>query len=324
MLKKLVEAFGVSGYEADVRAIIREAVEALSDEITVDALGNLIALKKGCGEQPRKILLAAHMDEVGLQVTKIDQNGLVRVKNLGHVWVDMAYLSRVVFRNGVTGIVGGKLEAGKNEAGCLYIDIGTKSREETLQHVQIGDVATFLGPYMEGPGSIVTAKALDDRIGCFILIEAMKRIQGHSDDLYFTFTVQEEVGCRGGIVTAARIQPDLGFAIDITPAHDYPCDLTGSNEMGGGVAIKVSDPSVICDEQIVQSLVDCCRQHGIKYQMDVLDKGGTDSGAINRSGQGVAVAGISVATRYAHGPSAMLSMDDVQAAIDLLVHYFSL
>jgi putative aminopeptidase FrvX len=322
-LRELTEAFGVSGYENEVRDLIKKEIEELVDEITIDALGNLIALKKGTGPAHRKVMLAAHMDEVGLQVTKIEKEGLIRAKVLGFLWADMAYMNRIVFRSGLVGVLGGKLAEGKNDIGKLYIDIGTKTRDEAGKHVQVGDIATFIGPYQELPGDIVISKALDDRIGCYILIETIKKIRANQDDLYFAFTVQEEVGCRGGMVAAARIAPDLGLAVDITPAHDYPNDLEGSNEMGGGVAIKVSDMSVICNEAIVQDLTACCKRYGIQYQMDVIDRGGTDSGVINRSGTGVAVAGVSVATRYPHGPSSMLSMKDVEAAISLLDHYLN-
>jgi putative aminopeptidase FrvX len=322
-LKELTEAFGVSGYENEVRTMIENEMQNLADTIMVDALGNLIALRKGQGQNPRKIMLAAHMDEVGLQVTKIEKDGLIRAKVLGFIWVDMAYMNRIVFRGGLVGVLGGKPVEGKNDISKLYIDIGTKTKEEAEKYVRVGDVATFIGPYKELSGDIVISKALDDRIGCYILIETARRIRSCQDDIYFAFTVQEEVGCRGGMVAAARIAPDLGIAVDITPAHDYPSDLEGSNELGGGVAIKVSDTSVICNEAVVQELADCCRKNEIKYQMDVIDRGGTDSGVINRSGTGVAVAGISIATRYPHGPSSMLAMKDVEAAISLLDHYLN-
>lgn len=135
------------------------------------------------------------------------------------------------------------------------------------------------------------------------------------------FTVQEEVGCRGSKVTAARIKPDLGIAIDVTPAHDYPCDLEGSNTVGGGTAVKVSDTSVICDEYLVEEMVKCCKENNIKYQLDVIAVGGTDASSINQSNFGVKAAGISVVTRYPHGPNSLVNMKDVESSIELLSKY---
>lgn len=323
LLKELTQAFGASGYEKEVRDIIKEAVKDYADEISGDALGNLIVYKKGIGENKKKVMLAAHMDEIGLQVTKIENNGLIKVKTLGFLWICTTYMSRVKFRNGITGIVAStiKIEDVKNDFTKLYVDTGAKSKEEALKYIKVGDTAVYIGEYIELKEGNIAAKALDNRIGCFIMIEALKKMGTPQNDVYFVFTVQEELGCRGSKVAAESIKPDLGIAVDITPAHDYPCDLEGSNTLGGGTAIKISDPSVICDEYLIDEMVKCCEENNIKYQYDVIDKGGTDASSINQSYLGVRTAGISVATRYPHSQNSMVNMGDVEASIQLLSKY---
>jgi endoglucanase len=322
-LKRLTQAFGVSGYEKEVRDIIKEEIKDYVDEISIDALGNLIALKKGIGTNKKKIMLAAHMDEIGLQVTKIEENGMIKVKSLGFLWIPTTYMSRIKFRNGTVGIVASTIKAEdiKNDFTKLYVDIGLKSKAEVLKYVNIGDVASYIGEYAELKDDIITAKALDNRIGCYMQIEAIKKIDKPYNDTYFVFTVQEELGCRGSKVAAERIKPDLGVAVDITPAHDYPCDLEGSNAVGGGIAIKVSDTSVICNEYLVSEMVKCAEENNIKYQLDVLYVGGTDASSMNTANYGTRVAGISVVTRYPHGPNSMASMKDVEASIELLTKF---
>ena len=323
LLKELTQLCGVSGYEKETRDFIKKAVSEYADEISVDALGNLIVFKKGTGKNKKKIMLAAHMDEIGIQVTKIEENGMIKIKSLGFLWPYTTYMSRVKFRNGITGIISSTVKAEdiKNDFTKLYVDIGAKSKEEALKHVKVGDVASYIGEYAELKDNDVTAKAMDDRVGCYIMIESLKKIDNPKNDIYFVFTVQEEVGCRGSKVTAARIKPDLGIAIDVTPAHDYPCDLEGSNTVGGGTAVKVSDTSVICDEYLVEEMVKCCKENNIKYQLDVIAVGGTDASSINQSNFGVKAAGISVVTRYPHGPNSLVNMKDVESSIELLSKY---
>jgi putative aminopeptidase FrvX len=323
LLRELTQAFGVSGAEKEVREIIKEAVKGYADDVTTDAIGNLIVFKKGTSKNKKKIMLAAHMDEIGMQVTKIESNGLIKVKPVGFLWIPITYMNRAKFRNGTTGVVSStiRIEDVKNEFTKLYIDIGALTKEEASKYVKVGDIASYIGEYVELKDNNIMAKALDNRIGCYMLIEALKRIHNPSNDLYFVFTVQEEVGCRGSKVTASRIGPDIGISVDITPAHDYPCDLEGSNTLGAGTAIKVSDPSVICDEYLVEEMVKCCEENTIKYQYDVIDKGGTDASSINQSNYGVKAAGISVATRFPHGPNAVINMNDVEASIQLISKY---
>lgn len=321
LLNELSQTFGVAGYEKEVRELIKLEVKAYADEITTDAIGNLIVYKKGVAPDKKKIMLAAHMDEIGVQVTKIENNGHIKIKMLGFLWLSTTYMSRVKFRNGVVGIVAGKLNDLKDDFYKLYVDIGVSSKEEASKYVKVGDVASYIGEYVELKENNIAAKALDDRIGCYIMIEALKRITAPQNDIYFVFTVQEELGCRGSKTAAARIMPDIGIAVDVTPAHDYPCDLEGSNTLNAGTGIKVSDPSVICDEYLIEEMVKCCEGNNIKYQYDVIDRGGCDASSINQSNFGVRTAGISIPMRYPHGPNSMANMSDVEASIQLLTKY---
>ncbi|MCM0647175.1 M42 family metallopeptidase [Clostridium swellfunianum] len=323
LLKELTQAFGVSGYERQIREVIKEAVKSYADEVTVDALGNLIVLKKGAGENKIKIMAAAHMDEIGFQVMKIDDKGLVKVRGIGGIPVAQTVFNRVIFKNGTRGIVSStvKIDEIKNDIHKLYIDIGAQSKEEALKYVQVGDVACYDGEYLELKENNVVAKALDDRIGCYMAIEALRKLENPYNDVYFVFTVQEEVGLRGAVVAAERVKPDLGIALDVTVAHDFPNSGEGSNTLGGGAAIKISDGSVLCDEYLVEEMIKCAEENNIKYQRDIIDAGGTDAGAINRSHYGVRSAGISVATRYVHGPNCFVNMKDTEACIELLSKY---
>lgn len=323
MLDKLTQAFGPSGYEREVRELIKAEVKDYADDISTDALGNLIVFKRGTGAEKKSIMMAAHMDEIGFQVTKILDSGMIKFRGLGFLWVPTTYMNRVRFRNGITGIVTStvKQDEIKSDMTNLCIDIGAKSKEDAMKYVKVGDIACYIGAFAELQNGNVTAKAIDNRVGCHMLIETLKRTEAPRNDLYFVFTVQEELGCRGAIVSAERIKPDIGIAVDITPAHDYPCDLEGSNAIGAGVGIKVADPSVICDEYLVNEMVRCCEENNIKYQYDVIYVGGTDAGSINRAVYGIRSAGVTIITRYPHGPNALINMDDVEASIQLLSNY---
>ena len=258
LLRELTQLWGVAGYEKPVRQYIEKIGAPYAVEMTTDAVGNLIVLKKGVGgPNAKKIMLAAHMDEIGFMVKKIEPDGRLRVCNLGWNWTGSAYNARVRFRNGVSGVMGclGPIEEAKNDPGKLYIDIGATSKEDAEKYVKLGDACGYYGEFLELANDRVCAKTLDNRIGCYQLIESLKENDGTwPNDVYYVFGVQEELGCRGSKVAAARIQPDVGIAVDITPAHDYPCDLEGSNVVGGGVGVKICDPSVVCDEDVVVSI----------------------------------------------------------------------
>lgn len=325
LLRELTQLWGVAGYEKEVRNYIEKEAAPYADEMIRDAIGNLIVLKKGVGgPQSKKIMFAAHMDEIGFMVKMIEPDGRLRVCSLGWNWTGSAYNSRVRFRNGVSGVVScvGPIEEAGNQAGKLYIDIGAVSKEDAENYVKLGDACGYYGEYLELANDRVCSKSLDNRIGCYQLLEALKENDGmYPNDIYYVFCVQEELGCRGSKPAAERIRPDIGVAVDISPAHDYPCDLEGSNAIDGGIGIKICDPSVVCDEDVVDAMIDCCETNGIKYQREVIDKGGTDASSMNLSGWGVRAGGIVVVTRYPHCQSAVASKKDIEAGIDLMTAF---
>ncbi len=322
VLKDLTQIWGAAGYERDVRAYIEKMAQPCADEIMTDALGNLIVKKSGKGgPNAKKIMFDAHMDQIAFMVKTIEADGRLRVCNHGWNWAGSAYNSRVRFRNGTVGVVGcvGPIEEAGNQAGKLYIDIGATSKEDALQYVNLGDPCIYEGEYLQMANDRVCSRALDDRIGCYQLLEALKENDGtFPNDIYYVFSVQEELGCRGSVVAAERIHPDIGVAVDISPAHDYPCDLEGSNAVDGGIGIKICDPSVVCDEDVVAAMIGCCEKNGIRYQREVIDRGGTDASSMNLSGCGVRAGGIVVVTRYPHCQSTVASKKDIEAGIDLI------
>ena len=325
LLKELTQTWGVSGREKKVRAVIRREVTDYVDEIYTDAIGNLICIKKGIDSpEKKKIMLTAHMDEIGAQVKRIDPDGKLRLCRVGWVWTASMYNDKVVFQNGTVGVVGcvSNIEDAKNDIGKLYVDIGCTSREEAEKYVKIGDYCGFIGGYYEMPNGRICSKTFDDRVGCFMLIEALKRNPGNLvNDVYYVFTVQEEVGCRGAVVAAERLKPDIGISVDVTPDHFYPSDLEGCNEVGKGIGVTFGNPSAMLDEYLVDEMVACCEENGIRYQRDVMDRGGTDASSMNLSHYGVRVAGISVVDRFAHSQSSVICKDDVTAGIELIDKY---
>ena len=321
LLETLTQLWGVAGFEKEVRRFIEKEAAPYADEIITDAMGNLIVYKKGTGgAAARKIMFAAHMDEIGFMVKTIEADGRLRVCNLGWNWTGSAYNSRVQFKNGVKGVVScmGPIEEANNKVGKLYIDIGATSKEDAMKVVHLGDACGYMGEYLELQNGRICSKSLDNRIGCYQLLEALKENQGCLNDIYYVFCVQEELGCRGSGPAAERIRPDIGIAVDITPAHDYPCDLEGSNVVDGGIGIKICDPSVVSDEDVVAAMVSCCEKYQIPYQREVIDQGGTDASSMNLSGTGVRTGGIVVVTRYPHSQSAVASKKDIEAGIDLM------
>ncbi len=321
LLKELTQAWGVSGREKNIRAIIKREIEGCCDELFTDAVGNLIAVKYGADHpDKKKIMLAAHMDEIGLQVKKIEADGRIKVCHVGWVWTSSLYNDKVVFQNGTIGVVGcdGPIEEAKNDSGKLYIDIGCTTKEDTEKYVKVGDYCGFIGNYYELQNERIVSKSFDNRAGCYILIEALKQNDGRGpNDIYYVFTVQEEVGCRGAVVSAERIRPDIGISVDVTPDHFYPTDLEGANAVGEGVGISIGNPSAMLDEDLVDAMIACCEENHIKYQRDVMDRGGTDASSMNMSGMGVRVAGISIVDRFPHSQSSIISKADVREAVRL-------
>ena len=314
LLNKLTQTDGVSGDEGEIRAVIEEYAKKLGYEIETDALGNLIAKKGGNG---KKIMIASHMDEIGIIVTFIDEKGFLRFSNIGGLNTKNLVNLKVRFKNGVIGVIGcDDEETEKLKISNLFIDIGAKDEKEASKMVSIGDRAAFVGD-MYVNGKTVVSKALDNRIGCFAALRAMEKVNTDKD-LYFVFTVQEEVGLRGAKGSAFEINPDYAIAVDVTDTGDTLGAAVMAVKLGGGAAIKVMDRSVLCDAQIRSTMIDVAKKNGIPYQLEIMTDGGTDAGALHLTRSGVKTGGISVPTRYIHSPSEMADMNDVEACVELL------
>ncbi|MBE3579430.1 MAG: M42 family metallopeptidase [Caldanaerobacter subterraneus] len=316
LIKKLTQAFGPSGSEDKVFEIIREEVKGFCDEITHDAMGNMICVKKGKG---KKIMVAAHADEIGIMVTHIEEEGFLRFTTIGGVYVEHLVGRRVVFKNGTVGVIGVEhLEDKKDfKMEKLYIDIGVKDKKEAEELVKIGESGSFVGEFVEA-GDRLVSKAFDDRIGCYVAIEALKNVKTENE-LYFVFTVQEEVGLRGATTAAYSINPDFAIAVDVTATGDTPKAKKMAVAFGKGAAIKVMDRSIIVSPSVRDMMIEVAKENSIPYQLEILEFGGTDAGAIHLSRGGVPSGVISIPTRYVHSVSEMVDKKDVEASINLLI-----
>jgi len=323
LIRKLVEAAGPSGYEQSVRDLIKEEVTPYADEIRVDALGNLIVRKGQKREGGLRIMTAAHMDEIGVIVTHIEDDGFVRFTTIGGVRPHTCLGGRVQFINGVRGVIGGeKLESMDrvHSFDKLFIDVGATSKADCP--VKVGDVAVFERPFLD-LGKRLVAKAMDDRIACAIQIETLRRLGNTPNEIYLVFTTQEEVGTRGATPAAFGIDPELGLSVDVTLTGDTPKGIKMAVALGKGPAIKVRDSGMLADPRIVRWMVETAEKANIPYQLEVLDGGSTDARAIQLVRAGVPSGCLSIPCRYIHSPSEMVDYDDVQNAVTLLVALLS-
>jgi len=318
LIKRLTNSFGVSGNEEDIRETIINEIKNDIKEINVDTLGNLIATKPGKG---KKIMVAAHMDEIGIMATYIDEKGFIRFSNVGGVSSFISVGQRVKFKNGTIGTVfyEDKLVDMKSlKLSKMYIDIGAKDKKEAEKSVHIGDVACFIGDAVR-LGDMVVSKAIDDRSGCAVLINAIKKLPQTDNEIYFVFTVQEEIGLRGAKTAAYQLKPDMAIALDVTATGDTPEARLMEVKCGGGPAIKIKDRSIISHPEVKNLLEESAKNINIPYQFEVLEFGGSDPGAIHISAGGVPSGAISIPCRYLHSPVEMASIEDIENAVKLLV-----
>ena len=317
-LKRLLNAYGATGHEEAVREVIREMVEPWVDSIEVDALGNLICVKKGAG---RRVMLAAHMDQIGFVVSEIDEKGFLRVFNVGGIRSIVSLNRHVVFENGVHGVVSYEQEGfkpGENSMRPLFIDIGAKDRADAERKVQIGDVAVYVPDVFEMGDDLMGSPAMDNRVGCAVLIDTLRRLKDCPNEVGAVFTVQEEVGLRGAVAAAYGIDPEMGIALDVTMSGDTPKGPRIAVSVGNGPCIKVLDNSVICSPKVVALMETAAEREGIAAQREVLTGGGTDAGAMQKTRAGVPCGVLSVACRYVHSACEVISIADAQNGAKLL------
>ncbi len=320
LLRQLTQIPGPSGYEHQIRDAIRDLVANFADEITTDALGNLI-VRKGAKGQGKRIMLAAHMDEIGVMVSHIDKNGFARFAPIGGVRPAYCLGGRVRFLNGRVGIINQEKTADPAKTPPLdqmFIDLG-----DTGHGIQVGDVAAFDRTF-EDLGARVVSKALDDRVGVAVLIRTLQNLKSTPHEVYFVFSVQEEVGVRGATTAAFHIAPDVGIAVDVTGWGDTPkvppmVDVA----LGKGPAIKIRDGGMLADPRVVQWMIAIAEKAKIPYQREVLLSGSTDARAIQLSRAGVPAGTISIPCRYVHSPSEMIDVRDAENAAALLVALLS-
>lgn len=330
LLEKICQAPGAPGYEQKIRALVLEEIKPLVDEIETDNIGNIYAIKRG--KANKKVMIGAHMDEIGFIVTHIDDNGFIRFHTLGGFDPKTLTAQRVLIhgKEDVLGVMAAKPihvmtpeERKKNpKTTDFFIDTG-RSKEEVEQLIKVGDPITRERSFVE-MGDCVNSKSLDNRLAVFILIETLKNLKGKEVpyDIYGVFTVQEEVGIRGANVAALNIKPDYGFGLDTTIAYDLPGAAPHEKvtSLGEGTAIKIMDASTIADYRMVEYMKKTADSNNIKWQPEILTAGGTDTAGIQRMTEGGSIAGaISIPTRHLHQVIEMANKEDIQNSIDLLM-----
>ena len=330
LLSKICKTPGASGFEQKVREIVVDELKGIVDHLEIDNMGNVYALKKG--KSNKKVMIGAHMDEIGFMVTHIDEKGFIRFTTLGGFDPKTLTAQRVIVhgKKDIIGVMASKpihvmTADEKNKVAKLsdyFIDTGL-SAEEVKKLVEIGNPVTREREFIE-MGNCVNGKSLDNRLAVFILIEALKHLKGKDVpyDIYGVFTVQEEVGIRGANVSSMKIKPDFGFGLDTTIAFDLPGAAPHEmiTKLGEGTAIKIMDASTICDYRMVDYMKKTADKHSIKWQPEILTAGGTDTAGIQRMTEGGSIAGaVSIPTRHLHQVIEMANKDDIQGSIDLLI-----
>jgi len=329
LLKKISELPGASGFEQKIREFIIKEIKNLVDDIKIDNLGNIIAIKKG--NESKKVMVAAHMDEIGFIVKHIDDNGFVRFHPLGGFDPKTLSSQRVIIhgKKDLIGVMGTKPihimkpeERKKSvELDDFFIDLGL-NKKDVEKHIEIGNAITRERELIE-MGDCINGKSLDNRIAVYILIESLKALKNKKIpyDLYACFTVQEEVGIRGAQVAAQEINPDFGFGLDTTIAYDVPGSVAHEQvtKLGDGTAIKIMDSSAIADYRMVAYMKETAKKNKIKWQPELLPAGGTDTANIQRMNKGGAITGaISIPTRHIHQVIETINKEDILSSIDLL------
>ena len=335
LLRELCLAFGPSGCEGNVADIIKEKITGLCDELKTDRGGNMIALYKGSGKSDKKLMISAHMDEVGFMVTHVDDEGYIHFCNLGGIDPRVICGRRVTFGDEtrkISGIVASKAihqqsDSERHEAtpvDKMYVDIGAKDKEDAEKYIQPGDFGTFYSDFVPYGNKMVRAKAIDDRFGCAVIIEVLRRLKERgcrpAFDLYFAFTTREEVGKAGAVTAAYEVAPDRAIVLEATAVSDIADVPESSNvaKTGEGGVISLLDSGTIYDRGFVDFAMDTGRRHHIKCQLKRYVSGGNDAAHIQKSRAGVRVLAVSAPCRYIHTPSNAVNTDDYFAVADLI------
>ena len=323
LLKKVLAPISPTGLEGPVAEVIREEIKDYVDSIEVDALGNLIATRLGKAENPRKVMLSAHMDHIGYIVTGVEKEGFLRVTNVGGIGMNNSYNRHVVFPGGVQGVVVAEPVSGQPALKNLFVDIGAQDREEALKMVSLGDVCVYAGECFRLGENRVAAPAMDDRCACALLVKLLQTVGETQDTIIAVFSVQEEVGCRGAKVASFAKAPDIGIALDVTGWGDTPGTTQPEIKLGEGVGVKVMDRGSISNPELREALMAAGEKAGVKTQREVLPYGGTDASAMQLSRGGIPVCTLSIPCRYVHSACEVIDMRDMDAALKLMQAYFA-
>lgn len=317
-LKKVLNVYGATGREENVAKCVEGLLKDKVDSIRTDVMGNLIVEKKG-RETGKTIMFSAHMDHIGLIVTDIEEEGYLRVTNVGGVSVAMSKTRHVVFQNGVEGVVVCQPTKGETETMAhLFVDIGAESKEDALKKVQLGDVCVYAPDcFMLGEHRIASP-AMDDRCAVALLAELLCETESPENTVVGVFSTQEEVGLRGANVAAYTVAPDLGVALDVTGWGDTPEVKLPAVQLGKGAAVKFMDRSMIATPCVRDALMEAARQANVPFQREVLPYGGTDGAAIQHSRGGVPAGTLSIPCRYVHSACEVIDMRDMESALAIL------
>ncbi len=320
-LKKVLSVYGPSGREGGVADTVLGLLEGKYDEKRVDALGNLILTKKG---QPggKTIMFSAHMDHIGLIVTDVEDEGFLRVTNVGGVSVDMSNTRHVVFSNGVAGVA--VCQPLKGEAAGmqhLFVDIGAEDKQDALKKISIGDVCVYAPDVIMLGDHRVAAPAMDDRCACALLVELMRALDAPVNTVVAVFSTQEELGLRGAAVAAYSVAPDMGVGIDVTAWGDTPEVKLPAVKLGAGAAIKFMDRGMVATPAVRDALLAAAERAGAPFQREVLPFGSTDGAAIQHARGGIPAGTLSIPCRYVHSACETIDMRDMESALAILKEF---
>ena len=338
LLKKLSEMPGAPGREELVREFIIEQIKSHVDDYRVDAMGNLICHKKAKDPSAERVMLACHMDEIAFIVRHIDSKGFVRIQHLGGFDTRNLFARRVRVRTRDGKEIIGNLNPGGKPVHVaspeerkkiptiseFYIDFGL-SEKEAKERIRVGDPVTLVQEFTELGEHLVSGKSMDNRVACWLGVRVLQQVEVPAHDLYVVFTVQEEIGLRGALTSSYEVDPDIGIALDVTPAVDTPgvSDEDHITRLGEGAAIKIMDSSTVSDHKLVDTFIDLAEKNEVPYQLEVLPLGGTDNAAQQRARSGARAITLSVPTRYVHTVTETMDKRDLKATLELLKLYLS-
>lgn len=323
-LKELCSAHSISGREGQIRELLEKKIAPFCDSVNTDALGNLIAKKNGrTGE--KRIMLCAHMDEIGFIVNFIEDSGLIRVAPIGGINFVANAFSKVVSESGVVGVMvpNARTKAEEYAPDKMFIDIGASSKAQAERRVRIGDAFMAAPELFKLGGKRVAGRPIDDRVGCLVLLAVAEKLANVDidADVYYVFAVQEEVGCRGSKTATFAIAPTESICVDVTGTGDLPGAAPMACALGKGAAIKIKDASVICHEEVVKALDEIAKENKITVQKEILLYGGTDTSSMQMTAGGSMAGAVSIPTRYIHSGVESCDLGDVEASVELIAKY---